>query len=165
MFNNRFIYAFSITSVLFCSSCKDEQKPIKQSEILFKKEAELHFYKALDSTSFKIDIELADNDYERQTGLMYRNNMHTNQGMLFVFDDVAERSFYMKNTKIGLDLIFIDENKTIVSFQKNAKPFDESSLPSNAAAKYVLEVNSGLINQWHLNIGDRINYTKHASNK
>ena len=85
--------------------------------------------------------------------------MQNNQGMLFVFDDVSERSFYMKNTKIPLDLIFINDNNTIVSFQKNAKPLDESSLPSNAPAKYVLEVNAGLVDTWKLSVGDSISYT------
>ena len=64
----------------------------------------------------------------------------------------------MKNTKIPLDIIYIDEDKTIVSFQKNAKPFDETSLPSNAPAKYVLEVNAGLSDQWQLEVGDSIEF-------
>jgi len=84
--------------------------------------------------------------------------MKSNQGMLFVFDDQVERFFYMKNTKIPLDLIFIDENKKIVSFQKNAQPFDENSLPSKFPAKYVLEVNANLVDTWELNIGDLISF-------
>ena len=80
--------------------------------------------------------------------------------MLFVFDDVTERYFYMKNTKIALDLIYINEDKAIVSFQKNAKPFDETSLPSNALAKYVLEVNAGLVDIWELSVGDSIDYNE-----
>jgi uncharacterized membrane protein (UPF0127 family) len=80
--------------------------------------------------------------------------------MLFVFEDELPRSFYMKNTRISLDLIFINENKKIVSFQKNAQPFDERSLPSNAPAKYVLEVNAGLVDTWGLIIQDSISYTK-----
>lgn len=143
------------------SSCKDDKKSIKPTEVNFTKEGELTIHKtSTDSTRVVIDIEIADTEYETQTGLMYRNSMENNQGMLFVFDDVSERSFYMKNTKIPLDLIFIDGNKTIVSFQKNAKPFDESSLPSNSPAKYVLEVNAGLVDTWKLSVGDSISYTK-----
>lgn len=143
------------------SSCKNDKKIITPTKITFTKEGELTLYKTTtDSTKVVIDIEIADTEYETQTGLMYRNSMKKNQGMLFVFDDVSERSFYMKNTKIPLDLIFIDANKTIVSFQKNAKPFDESSLPSKVPAKYVLEVNAGLVDTWELSVGDRINYNK-----
>lgn len=84
--------------------------------------------------------------------------MKNNQGMLFVFDDYTERYFYMKNTKIPLDIIFIDTGKKIVSFQKNAKPFDETSLPSKVPAKYVLEINAGLMDTWNLKIGDSISF-------
>ncbi|PIA80712.1 hypothetical protein BFR04_16005 [Gaetbulibacter sp. 4G1] len=142
-------------------SCKEDKKVIKQTEVPFTKEGELTLYKTTtDSTKVVIDIEIANTEYETQTGLMYRNSMKNNQGMLFVFDDVSERSFYMKNTKIPLDLIFINDSKTIVSFQKNAKPFDENSLPSNSPAKYVLEVNAGLVDTWKLSVGDSIGYTK-----
>ncbi|WP_405291124.1 DUF192 domain-containing protein [Algibacter sp. Ld11] len=153
-----FILAISVT-VLSLSNCKDETKPIKQTEILFKREGELTITKA-DDSKVVLDIEIADTDFDIQTGLMYRNSMEKKQGMLFVFDDVSERYFYMKNTKIPLDLIYINENKTIVSFQKNAKPFDETSLPSNAPAKYVLEVNAGLVNLWKLSVGDSIDYSE-----
>ena len=85
--------------------------------------------------------------------------MENNQGMLFVFDNETERFFYMKNTKIPLDLIYINTNRNIVSFQKHAKPFDESSLPSNAPAQYVLEVNSGLVDTWNLTVGDSITFS------
>ena len=144
--------------ILNLSACKQEKKGIKQTEVTFKKEGELTIFKATDSTEIKLDIEIADTDFEVQTGLMYRDSMRNNQGMLFVFDDVTERSFYMKNTKISLDIIYIAEDKSILSFQKNAKPFDESSLPSNAPAKYVLEVNAGLVDAWSLSVGDRISY-------
>ena len=158
MLINRYILALILFSFTF-SACKDDKKVIKQTEVAFQKEGELTIFKK-DSTQVTLDIEIADTEYETQTGLMYRSSMKTNQGMLFVFDDVAPRSFYMKNTKIPLDLIFIDGNNKIVSFQKNAKPFDESSLPSNAPAKYVLEINAGLVNTWQLTVGDSISYKK-----
>ena len=64
----------------------------------------------------------------------------------------------MKNTRIALDIIYISTDSTIVSFQKNAKPFDESSLPSNAPAKFVLEINAGLSDRWNLEVGDKISF-------
>ncbi len=152
---------FSLTLCFNClfSSCKEEKKTVKQTKVTFKKEGELSIYNTLkDSVKAKLDIEIADNDYEIQTGLMYRDYMKPNRGMLFVFEDETERYFYMKNTQIPLDIIFINANKSIVSFQKNAKPFDESSLPSNVPAKYVLEVNAGMSNTWKLSIGDFIDF-------
>lgn len=145
--------------LLSISGCKDEKKSIKQTEVSFNKEGDLTIFKIVtDSTEIKLDIEIADTDYDIQTGLMYRSSMETNQGMLFVFDDVRERFFFMKNTEIPLDIIYIDANKKIVSFQKNAKPFDETSLPSNVPAKYVLEVNAGLVDTWQLKEGDSLSW-------
>lgn len=150
---------FILCFVLFLAACKEDKKVIKQTEITFKKEGELSIFKS-DSIQIVLDIEIADTDFDVQTGLMYRDSIEDNQGMLFVFDDEEPRFFYMKNTQIPLDLIFISENKKIVSFQKNAQPFNENSLPSNAPAKYVLEVNAGLVDTWGLNIQDSINYSK-----
>ncbi|MEP5338587.1 MAG: DUF192 domain-containing protein [Algibacter sp.] len=160
MKNNRvylFLYLILLVFSFSTVSCKDEKKVVKQTEISFNREGVLSVLKqATDSVLVKLEIEIADTDYDTQTGLMYRNTMKSNRGMLFVFDDVTPRHFYMKNTRIALDLIFIDENKTIVSFQKNAKPFDETSLPSNVPAKYVLEVNAGKVDTWGITVGDRL---------
>jgi uncharacterized membrane protein (UPF0127 family) len=154
-FKRLHIFLILAFGILAFKSCKDEKKVIKQTEVSFKKEGELTIIKS-DSTKITLDIEIADTDFDIQTGLMYRNSMANNQGMLFVFDNEQPRSFYMKNTRIPLDLIFINENKTIVSFQKNAKPFDESSLPSNAPAKYVLEVNAGLVDELSISIDNTV---------
>lgn len=154
-----FLAAFLCASVFGLSSCKEEQKAIKQVEVTFKKEGELTLFKSTtDTVIAKLDIEIAKTDYEIQTGLMYRESMKRNQGMLFVFPNIRERSFYMKNTRIPLDLIFLDHNKTVVSFQENAKPFNEASLPSNAKAQFVLEVNAGLAEEWLLEVGDKMDY-------
>lgn len=153
-----FIPALFCIGLIF-NSCKEEKKNIKSTEITFKKEGELTLFKSTTDTIIsELDIEIADTDYDVQTGLMYRNSMRENQGMLFVFPEMRERFFYMKNTRIPLDLIYIDNNKFIVSFQKNANPLDESSLPSEVPAQYVLEVNGGLAEKWLLEIGDRIEF-------
>ena len=144
--------------LMVLSSCKNDKKVIKQTEVTFKKEGELIIFKSADSTKITLDIEIADTEFDRETGLMYRHSMPNNQGMLFVFEDERPRYFYMKNTEIPLDLIYLGSNKKIVSFQKNAKPFDESSLPSNAPAKYVLEVNAGLADTWSLSVGDSLSF-------
>lgn len=160
MFRRKFFYIILCCSLVF-SSCKEDKKVIKQTKVSFKKEGELSLFKIVsDSSTVQLDIEIADTEYDTQTGLMYRDAMADSQGMLFVFDDVAPRSFYMKNTRIPLDLIFADGDGKVVSFQKNAKPFDESSLPSNAPAKYVLEINAGLVDDWGLQVGDSLSFTK-----
>ena len=143
-------------------SCKENNSKIQSKPVVinFKKEGTLQLLKATnDSIIQTLDIEIADDDYQIQTGLMYRDAMNTNQGMLFIFPNEDYRSFYMKNTRIPLDIIYIDSDKTIVSFQNNAKPFDETSLPSETPAKYVLEINGGLAEEWQLAKDDRIKFS------
>ena len=150
-----------VFGLVLLSSCKEEKTSNPKDKVVlsFKKEGTLILKKAESDSIIKtLAIEIADNNYETQTGLMYRTKLETNHGMLFIFPDVQMRSFYMKNTKIPLDIIYIDEDKTIVSFQKNAKPLDETSLPSEAPSKYVLEINGGLADAWQLEVGDRISF-------
>jgi len=145
---------------LVVNACKDgKQPPVKQSTITFTKEATASLYKSKsDSLIVTLDVEIADDSYQIQTGLMYRDHLEDHQSMLFIFPNEQYRSFYMKNTKIPLDIIYFDAQKRIVSIQKNAKPFDETSLPSEAPAQYVLEVNAGLSDLWGLEKGDYISY-------
>ena len=86
--------------------------------------------------------------------------MDANQGMLFIFPEERVHSFYMKNTEIPLDLIFIKADSTVASFQENAEPFNESGLSSQVPVKYVLEVNAGLAEKWLLEVGDKIDFKK-----
>ncbi|GAA0559548.1 DUF192 domain-containing protein [Chitinophaga japonensis] len=127
----------------------------------FKKEGELYFIsKTSQDTIRKINIELAESDDERAQGLMNRKSMTDDQGMLFIFSEAEEQSFWMKNTYISLDIIYVDENKEIVSIQKYATPLSEESLPSFKKAMYVVEVNAGFCDKYHIAYGDRIAFTK-----
>ncbi|NJB72587.1 hypothetical protein GGR42_003078 [Saonia flava] len=151
-----------IIGILIQASCKDDaKKVIKTEPISFKKEGELTIYKAkTDSVLTKLDIEIADSEYETQTGLMYRDSMEDDQGMLFIFPEEAMHSFYMKNTKIALDIVFIGSDLKIDSFQEGAKPMDETGLSSQVPVQYVLEINAGLAEKWLLEVGDSIVYSK-----
>lgn len=159
------VFTFLIGSILFSfTSCKKEQKVVKPIKIEFKKEGELSLYKSIsDSLITKFDIEIADNDYETQTGLMHRQSMKNDRAMLFIFPDMRMRSYYMKNTYIPLDIIYLDKEGIIVSIQENAKPLDETSLPSLFPAQYVLEINGGLSDKLFLKVGDKIEFTKDTS--
>lgn len=147
--------------LLLIGSCKEDKKVIIPTEITFKKEGELSLFRAeTDSLIAKFDIEIADDEYETQTGLMNRKSMKNDNAMLFIFPDMQMRAFYMKNTLIPLDIIYLDNNKTIVSIQENAKPLDETSLPSGSPAQYVLEINSGLSQQLQIAVGDKMSFIK-----
>jgi len=158
----KFVYYFILLAIILGSSCKDSPKKIVKTEtVVFTKEGELSIYKpATDSLISKLDIEFAQTEYETQTGLMYRRSMEDNQGMLFIFPDEAMHSFYMKNTEFPLDIIFIDSEHIIASFQENAQPLSEKGLSSRVPIQYVLEVNAGLVEKWSLQEGDSITFNK-----
>lgn len=142
------------------TSCHDDSKqdPIDTKPIAFQKEAELLLYNASGEKIKQLDIEIADDAYQRETGLMYRKSLEQNQGMLFIFPGAAPRAFYMKNTYIPLDIIYFDQDSTAISFQENAKPLDETSLPSDGPAQFVLEINAGLVKQWKIQKGDKMQF-------
>ncbi|ESQ76231.1 DUF192 domain-containing protein [Asticcacaulis sp. AC402] len=101
-------------------------------------------------------VEIASNFATRAQGMMCRTQIADNEGMLFEFQDVQERAFWMNNTLISLDIIYIAPDGRIVSIQKNARPLDRTPLPSKGPASGVLEVRGGLSDQLGLKAGDRV---------
>lgn len=124
----------------------------------FTKEGELSFTDSLGTLKAKIDIEIADNDYERQLGLMNRNKMEANQGMLFIFPQQESLSFWMRNTLIPLDMIFVNDQKKIVTIDKDTKTLSDQSYSSSEPAKYVVEVSAGYTDKHNIKVGDKINW-------
>ena len=120
----------------------------------FKKEGELTFLKNQE----KLTIEIADNEAETTQGLMYRRTMPDSCGMVFIFGDSQPRNFWMKNTYLPLDILFLDESKKIVTIQANRTPFSEEQIPSFEDAKYVLEVNAGYCKRKGIEKGDLVKW-------
>lgn len=102
--------------------------------------------------SYKIDV--AAEPADRAKGLMFVQEMDEGKGMLFVFDEIREVSFWMRNTFIPLDMIFIDEFGTVKSIHENAVPHDGTPIPSNVPVKFVLELNAGQVKKIGLAVGD-----------
>lgn len=141
------------------SSNSDSPPPSTMPEPSFTKEGELSIIKSETGETIKhIDIEKADNDMERAFGMMYRKSVSDSQGMLFLFEQSKPQSFWMKNTLIPLDIIYIDEDHKITTIYPNTTPLSESSLPSNGSAKYVLEVRGGFCQDYGVKIGDSIEW-------
>ena len=125
------------------------------TEIGFTIDSRGRFYRG-DSIVAEFNMETADTEYKRTIGLMYRKKMDDNQAMLFVFPDEQPRYFWMHNTYIPLDIIFLDARRKIVSVQKNARPLNDQSLPSGKPAQYVLEIKGGLFDRLGLKEGDSL---------
>jgi uncharacterized membrane protein (UPF0127 family) len=105
-------------------------------------------------------VELATTQSERQYGLMNRKSLDLDKGMLFIFEDEGDHHFWMKNTLIPLDIIWINSSQNVVYIHKNAQPCNSYYCPSidpGKNARYVLEINGGLSDKYNMSIGDKAN--------
>jgi len=105
----------------------------------------------------RFTVELADSSEKQSLGLMYRDKMDDDHGMLFLFPAEGMRSFWMKNTRIPLDIFYFDSNLKLVSVAENARPCRTArcpSYPSTGPAKYVLELNAGKAAELGVQKGD-----------
>lgn len=150
---------FALLLVFFSCGKNKKEKTVETPEIEFRKDGQLRFYDSIGETKKTLEIEIAKTDYDQETGLMYRKALKENHGMLFTYDDERPRpNFYMKNTYIPLDLVYINANYKLVDFNQQAQPMDETNLSSDAPAKYVLEINGGKVRAWQLKVGDSISF-------
>ena len=104
-------------------------------------------------------VEIADTREKQALGLMFRDEMPADKGMLFIFPNEAPRSFWMKNTRISLDIMYFDKDLNMVSISADTQPCRVSrcpSYPSIAPAKYVLELNAGTASELGVGPGDRL---------
>jgi uncharacterized protein len=135
-------------------------EPSQPTAYMFKKQGELRFLGPQQDFKAGIDLELAQDESQRQLGLMYRDTLAENQGMLFLFDNEETRVFWMKNTVLSLDMIFINARNEIVTIHKYTTPYSEVTYESTKPAKYVLEVNAGYTDRKKISVGDRIAWTR-----
>ena len=109
-----------------------------------------------------VRVELALTPARRELGLMYRNHLDENAGMLFVFPAPSRLTFWMKNTEIPLDMIFAGPSGIVVGIVANAEPYSERPVGPDAPALYVLEVNGGFCARHGVRAGDRMSFVGFA---
>jgi uncharacterized membrane protein (UPF0127 family) len=103
-------------------------------------------------------VEVADTPAKRELGLQYRRDLAADRGMIFLFPTESHHSFWMKNTPIPLDMIFISRDRKIVGIVEQAVPFSTDSRSVPAASQFVLEINGGLAGRYGLKVGDSISF-------
>ena len=105
-------------------------------------------------------VEIADDNEERARGLMFRDELPADRGMLFVHDREEPLAYWMKNTKIPLDILYFDTQRRLVAQQRDVPPCTLGDgcppYPSQAPARYVLELNAGQAEQLKLQVGDEL---------
>ena len=107
-------------------------------------------------TKASFSVEVADSEEERRRGLMFRESLPLDEGMIFVFPKEEEHFFWMKDTLISLDIIFINSEGDIVGIVENASPEDKKLLDVGQNSLYVLEINAGLVKKYDINIKDKV---------
>ena len=100
----------------------------------------------------QLRVEVAASDEKRQNGLMFREGLEQNAGMLFIFEDSVPRSFWMKNTSIPLSIAYLDESRRILNIE-DMNPHDLKGVPSRGPAKYVIEANKGWFEENNISPG------------
>ena len=152
------IVLVSIVTGVFGSGCTNNDPPTPLSEVEFKREGSLTILRG-DEPLSSVVIEIADTDSTRDRGLMERNALPQNSGMLFVFDEATPQRFWMANTRISLDFIFAAADGSIVHIKKYVRPLSQDPVESAAPALYVLELPAGYLDSIGIVEGDVIEFT------
>jgi uncharacterized protein len=150
------LFVIAVLAIYFIFKYFGQTNNKPDKEYVFKKNGELTFQNPSGTDLTKIDIQIANTEFDRELGLMFRKNMNENQGMLFIFPDIQIRNFWMRNTEIPLDMIFMDSSRTILNIAQNTTPYSDNSYSSVSPAKFVLEVNGGFTKQNDIRAGDKV---------
>lgn len=103
-------------------------------------------------------VQIAETIEEQRLGLMGRKSLPKDAGMLFVYDRPQQVSYWMKNTYISLDMLFINEAGHIVNIAHQATPHSTQLVPSRLPVQYVLELNGGIARQLEIEVGDHVDW-------
>jgi uncharacterized membrane protein (UPF0127 family) len=159
-----------ICGIAMLSACQNNTPPVEPTstdapvgskDIAFRKDGQLHFT-AADTTKKITDIaiEIAETPESRETGLMYRRSLPDASGMLFIFEQEEPQAFWMANTYISLDLIFVNAKNEVVSVSKYAQPLSTASIESTGAAQYVIEVPAGFADSHGIVAGQKVQFSR-----
>ena len=119
---------------------------------------------ALDGTTrATVQVEVADTNSLRETGLMYRKHLDADAGMIFIFKSSTDLKFWMHNTEIPLDMIFADPSGKVIGIVANAQPFSDKLLGVVGNSQYVLEVNGGFCARKGIRAGDRLDFSRFST--
>jgi uncharacterized protein len=132
-----------LASLVFVTACQAQPRVVIATE---------------EGRELVFQVEIADTPAKREQGLQYRRELAADQGMLFLFPSEAQQSFWMKNTPIPLDMIFIGKDRKIVGIVEQVAPFSLNSRSVNAASQYVLEINGGLSRRYGFKAGNRVRF-------
>lgn len=112
------------------------------------------------SIKASFEVECPQTLEEKEKGLMFRKSLPLTHGMLFEYNPPAVVKFWMKNTEISLDILFVDEEGKVISIYKNRQPFDLTSFGPTVEIQAVLEIPAGSVENHNIKVGDLVSYDK-----
>jgi uncharacterized membrane protein (UPF0127 family) len=123
-----------------------------------KSTASVVIYPSSGGAPLQVRVDLARTPAEQERGLMFRRTLDSDAGMLFLFEAPEIRRFWMRNTYVPLDMIFLDAKRTVVGIEENTIPLDETSRGPNQPAQYVVEVQAGYARKHGVGLGSRVEF-------
>ncbi len=144
--------------MLFIAACAADTPP--PDDGAFRVDGTLEFVRADGSVIGPIEIEIAEDEASRQRGLMYRRQMTLNQGMLFLFSRPDRLKFWMANTPIPLDIMFVGADSQVVNIAKRTKPLSQENVYSDGLAQYVVEMRGGFSDRFGIDETTRIRWQR-----
>jgi len=152
----------ALIAVMLLTGCGSDGRdlPVISTDVPFQKEGTLSFLTPDGDTVQTIDIEIAETDVERATGLMRRRALPANSGMLFIMDDEDTTGFWMKNTPLPLDIMFVAADSHIINIVRRTTPFSEEVIRPAAPKKFVVEVRGGYSDRLGITEGMRIAWSR-----
>lgn len=149
-----------LAALVFAGCGGDEQPAADRLNTEFEAEGILDFHRPDSSIVTRIVIELAESDAEQAQGLMYRRSLPDRGGMLFIDDAPSMQSFWMRNTPLPLDILFIDERGEIVNIVKRTTPYSDDRIESTDSSQYVLEVRAGFTDRYGITDAMRVEWER-----
>lgn len=153
-----------LLTAMLLAACTPEAPPQEQEQEqdpapVFRHEGTLTVFDA-GAPVVTVDIEIADTDSLRNRGLMGRESLPDLSGMLFVFDQASIQNFYMANTPLSLDFLFIGPDSVVVNTVKYAQPLSLGNISSTGPAQWVLEMPAGFVDTYGLMAGNRVEWSR-----
>lgn len=148
-----------LSAFLLGGGCRSGEKelPTVQLDVPFRTDGHLSFLTSGGDTLTTIDIEIAENDQARARGLMGRRSLPRQSGMLFIMDRADTTGFWMRNTPLPLDIIFVGQDSQVINIAKRTTPYSDDVIHPAAPKKYVVEVRAGFTDR--IGIGDSTRIT------
>ncbi len=161
MMTNRLLVLCAALLLAVAGCSRNEPETEIAAPIPFRTDGTLTFQR--DGTSLKtINIEIAENDSSRTRGLMQRQELPENSGMLFIFDREEPQSFWMANTPLSLDIIYASADSEIVSIGRYTTPFSTSAVPSRSPARFVIETPAGFADTYGIAESDQVTWQRRS---